>query len=113
VPDFGVLDAKPGEKGRIHMHEAIIQRAVKEAVSRADIVKHLGCHPFRNYLGRMMCAPISIVGIRKGARYASLYIDLAPKKPPFRIIGRFLGVIFPMVLPWFFTTHLIRPTALS
>jgi len=33
-----------GEEGRHHVHETLVQRAVKEAVGRAGIVKHVGCH---------------------------------------------------------------------
>ena len=39
---------KTGEEGRHHVHETIIQRAVKEAVRRADITKRVGCHTFRH-----------------------------------------------------------------
>ena len=43
-----------GEEGRHHTHETILQRAVKEAVRNAGIVKHAGlphlppllCHAF-------------------------------------------------------------------
>jgi site-specific recombinase XerD len=31
-----------------HIHETLVQRAVKEAVGRAGIVKHVGCHTFRH-----------------------------------------------------------------
>jgi integron integrase len=41
-------NTKTGEEGRHHMHETIIQRAVKEAVGRAGILKHAGCHTFRH-----------------------------------------------------------------
>jgi len=37
-----------GEEGRHHVHETILQRAVREAVSRAGIVKRAGCHTFRH-----------------------------------------------------------------
>ena len=37
-----------GEEGRHHLHETILQRAVKEAVSKANVVKHAGCHTFRH-----------------------------------------------------------------
>ena len=30
------------------MHETILQRAVKEAVGKAKIVKRVGCHTFRH-----------------------------------------------------------------
>lgn len=39
---------KSGEQGRHHVHETIFQRAVKEAVRKAGIVKHAGCHTFRH-----------------------------------------------------------------
>ena len=39
-------NTKTGEEKRYHVHETILQRAVKEAVHKADIVKHVGCHTF-------------------------------------------------------------------
>jgi integron integrase len=36
------------EEGRHHVHETILQRAVKEAVRKAGIVKRAGCHTFRH-----------------------------------------------------------------
>jgi integron integrase len=39
---------RTGEEGRHHVHETLVQRAVKEAVSRAGITKHAGCHTFRH-----------------------------------------------------------------
>ena len=39
---------KTGEGGRHHLHETILQRAVKEAVAKAGIVKHVGCHTLRH-----------------------------------------------------------------
>jgi integron integrase len=39
---------KTGEEGRHHLHETILQRAVKEAVAKAGIVKHVGCHTLRH-----------------------------------------------------------------
>jgi len=39
---------RTGEEGRHHLHETILQRAVKEAVSKAGIVKHVGCHTLRH-----------------------------------------------------------------
>jgi integron integrase len=41
-------NTRTGEEGRHHIHETLVQRAVKEAVSRAGIVKHVGCHTFRH-----------------------------------------------------------------
>jgi len=41
-------NTKTGEEGRHHVHETILQRAVKEAVHKAGIVKHVGCHTFRH-----------------------------------------------------------------
>jgi integron integrase len=37
-----------GFQGRHHLHETILQRAVKEAVRRAGVTKHVGCHTFRH-----------------------------------------------------------------
>jgi integron integrase len=39
---------RTGEEGRHHVHETLVQRAVKEAVSRAGVTKHAGCHTFRH-----------------------------------------------------------------
>ena len=41
-------NTKTGEEGRYHVHETILQRAVREAVNKAGIVKHIGCHTFRH-----------------------------------------------------------------
>lgn len=40
------------EEGRHHVHETILQRAVKEAVRKAGLVKHVGCHTFRHLFAR-------------------------------------------------------------
>jgi len=37
-----------GEQGRHHVHETILQRAVNDAVRRADVVKRAGCHTLRH-----------------------------------------------------------------
>jgi integron integrase len=37
-----------GEQGRHHVHETIIQRAVKQAVEKAGLVKRVGCHSLRH-----------------------------------------------------------------
>ncbi|MBE0477387.1 MAG: integron integrase [Coriobacteriia bacterium] len=39
---------KTAEEGRHHVHPTILQRAVKEAVRRSGVVKHVGCHTFRH-----------------------------------------------------------------
>jgi integron integrase len=39
---------RTGEEGRHHIHETVVQRAVKEAVNRAGIAKRVGCHTFRH-----------------------------------------------------------------
>ncbi len=41
-------NTKTSEEGRHHTHETILQRAVKEAVRKAGVVKHAGCHTFRH-----------------------------------------------------------------
>ena len=37
-----------GEQGRHHVHETIVQRAMKEAVRRARLAKHASCHTLRH-----------------------------------------------------------------
>ena len=41
-------NTKTREQGRHHLHETLVQRAVREAVGRAGIVKHVVCHTFRH-----------------------------------------------------------------
>ena len=41
-------DARTGEPRRHHVHETLIQRAVREAARRADIVKPVTPHTFRH-----------------------------------------------------------------
>ncbi len=41
-------NTQTGEQGRHYVHETILQRAVKEAVRRSDVAKHVGCHTFRH-----------------------------------------------------------------
>jgi len=42
------IDRRTGEQGRHHVHPSIVQRAVKDAVERADIAKHATCHTLRH-----------------------------------------------------------------
>jgi len=42
------VDAESGQQRRHHLHESVLQRAVREAVLRAGIPKHAGCHTFRH-----------------------------------------------------------------
>ena len=42
------LDAVSGERRRHHVHESVVQRAVKEAVRLSGVVKHASCHTFRH-----------------------------------------------------------------
>ena len=37
-----------GEQGRHHVHETLVQRAVREAVRRTGVQKHVTCHTFRH-----------------------------------------------------------------
>lgn len=37
-----------GDQGRHHVHESVLQRAVKEAVHKAGITKFASCHTFRH-----------------------------------------------------------------
>lgn len=41
-------NVRTGQEGRYHVDATILQRAVKEAVRSAGIVKHVGCHTFRH-----------------------------------------------------------------
>jgi integron integrase len=41
-------NTKTGQQGRHHVHETIVQRAMKEAVSKAGLTKHAGCHTMRH-----------------------------------------------------------------
>jgi len=42
------VNRKTGQQGRHHVHESVLQRAVKEAVRRAGMVKHATPHTFRH-----------------------------------------------------------------
>lgn len=41
-------NARTGQQGRHHVHETILQRAVKQAVRKAGIVRRASCHTFRH-----------------------------------------------------------------
>jgi integrase len=40
--------AETGERRRHHLHESVLQRAVREAVRRAGVPKRITCHTFRH-----------------------------------------------------------------
>ncbi len=42
------VDRLTGQRRRHHLHESVLQRAVKEAVRSAGIVKRATCHTFRH-----------------------------------------------------------------
>jgi integron integrase len=42
------LHGETGQRRRHHLHESVVQRAVKEAVRRSGIAKHAKCHTFRH-----------------------------------------------------------------
>lgn len=42
------VDPETGERRRHHLHESVLQRAVKEAVRRAGLTKPASCHTFRH-----------------------------------------------------------------
>jgi integron integrase len=42
------INRQTGEQGRHHVHETIVQRAVKDAVRQAGITKHATCHTLRH-----------------------------------------------------------------
>ena len=41
-------DPRSGLKRRHHIHESVLQKAVKKAIRKAGITKHAGCHTFRH-----------------------------------------------------------------
>jgi len=41
-------NVRTGEQGRHHVHPTVVQRAVKEAVSRGGVAKRVGCHTLRH-----------------------------------------------------------------
>ncbi len=42
------VDRRTGVQHRHHLHESVIQRAVKEAVGRAGLARPASCHSFRH-----------------------------------------------------------------
>jgi site-specific recombinase XerD len=42
------VDRQTGMRHRYHVHESVVQRAVKEAVRRAGLAKPASCHTFRH-----------------------------------------------------------------
>ncbi|MHB1019677.1 MAG: integron integrase [Coriobacteriia bacterium] len=41
-------DRSTGDQGRHHVHETLVQRAVREAVRRSGVQKQVSCHTFRH-----------------------------------------------------------------
>ncbi len=41
-------NTQTGDQGRYHVHESVLQRAVKEALHKAGITKFASCHTFRH-----------------------------------------------------------------
>lgn len=42
------MDPRSGKMRRHHLHESVLQKAVKEACRQAGLSKHAGCHTFRH-----------------------------------------------------------------
>jgi len=42
------IDRQSGAKKRHHLHESVLQRAIKDAVRQAGISKPASCHTFRH-----------------------------------------------------------------
>jgi len=42
------INEQTGDQGRHHVHESILQRAIKDAVQRAGMTKRATCHSFRH-----------------------------------------------------------------
>ena len=43
-------NTRSGEEGRHHVHETILQRAVRDTAVKAGLVKRVGCHTFRHFV---------------------------------------------------------------
>jgi len=41
-------DSESGQRRRHHLHETVLQRAVREAIREAGVTKPAGCHTFRH-----------------------------------------------------------------
>ena len=42
------VDPRSGKWRRHHLHESVLQKAVKAACRQAGVAKHAGCHTFRH-----------------------------------------------------------------
>jgi site-specific recombinase XerD len=42
------VDSESGRRRRHHLHESVLQRAVKEAARKGGIAKPVSCHTFRH-----------------------------------------------------------------
>ena len=42
------MDRETGQRRRHHLHESVLQKAVREAVRRTGIAKHATCHTLRH-----------------------------------------------------------------
>src|SRR5882762_7532876 len=42
------VDRLTGQRRRHHLHESVVQRAVKRALRQAGVIKHASCHTFRH-----------------------------------------------------------------
>lgn len=47
-PSVSPVDRLTGQRRRHHLHESVLQRAVKEAVRAAGIAKRASCHTLRH-----------------------------------------------------------------
>src|SRR5436309_420661 len=54
------VEPQTGERRRHHLHESVLQRAVKEAIRRAGISKPASCHTFRHSFARISWKPVTI-----------------------------------------------------
>jgi site-specific recombinase XerD len=49
--------AETGTQGRHHIHETAVQKSVKNAISKAGMVKHASCHTFRHSFAAHLLEP--------------------------------------------------------
>ena len=52
-------DSATGKEGRHHLDPSLVQKAVKQAVGRAGLTKHAGCHTFRHSFATHLLPPRS------------------------------------------------------
>lgn len=50
------VNQRSGDQGRHHVHESLVQKAIKQAARRASLTKRVTCHTFRHFLATHLLA---------------------------------------------------------